>query len=220
MSYEDYLLNLPYYEHLSDLQKSTISSNWQRKSFKKGEIIYGTTNESLGQFLILSGSIRTYILSEEGREITLFVLHENDTCVLSAGRIINQINFDTQMVAQTDVEILELTLSAFWDLSEENVYVKCYIYELLAKRFSQVMWVVQEILFKCFDRRLATFLVNEYERTGSKQINMTHEQIAQHTNSAREVVARMLKRFFYDGYLDYQRGTITLIDIDALKMLK
>lgn len=217
MSNETYLQKLPYFDHLSESQKNKIADSWSKKSYKKGEVIHGGAKECLGQILILSGSVRNYILSEEGREITLFVLHPDDTCVLSASCVINQITFETQMIAETDTEMMILNSGVVSSLAEENIYVKCYMYELLAKRFSTVMWVMQEILFKGFDRRLATFLINEYERTGNPKIKMTHEQIAQYTNSAREVVARKLKRFSYDGYVEHARGVITLKDIDGLK---
>lgn len=216
---EKFLEKLPYFEHLTENQKLLINTHWKKKVCKKGEIIHGGMNACLGQILILNGSVKTYILSEEGREITLFVLRSGDTCVLSSSCVISQITFETQMSAETDTELLVLSSDIMSSLAEDNIYVKCYIYELLTKRFSSVMWVMQEILFKGFDRRLAAFLINEYERTGSKQIMMTHEKIAQYTNSAREVVARMLKRFSCDGYLDYKRGTITLKNTDALKDL-
>lgn len=217
---EAQLQKLPYYAHLTQEQKQMISDRWQIQTYKKGEIIHGCAEECLGQILMLKGSARTYILSEEGREITLFVLRPDDTCVLSASCVISQITFETQMVAEEDCEMLVLNSGVFFKLTEENIYVKCYMYELLTKRFSSVMWVMQEILFKGFDRRLAGFLIGEYERTGNPEIKMTHEQIAQHTNSVREVVARMLKRFSYDHLLNYKRGVITLTDIDGLYRLK
>lgn len=91
------------------------------------------------------------------------------------------------------------------------------MYELLSERFSSVVWTMQMILFKKYDCRLASFLINEYEQTGDRIIKMTHDEIAQYTNSAREVVARMLKRFANDGLLEFKRGKIILLDIQALK---
>lgn len=94
------------------------------------------------------------------------------------------------------------------------------MYELATERFSSVMWVMQQILFYGFDRRLATFLLNEYRRTGATSIRMTQEQIAQNVNSAREVVARMLKQFASDGLIENRRGVIVLKDIGGLENLQ
>ena len=78
---------------------------------------------------------------------------------------------------------------------------------------------MQQILFERFDRRLAGFLLEEYARTGSREILMTHEQIAAQVSSAREVVARTLKRFSADGLVEMKRGKLLLKDPNALKKL-
>ena len=105
-------------------------------------------------------------------------------------------------------------------LKEQNLHVRCFLYELATKRFSDVMWAMQQIMFKGLDRRLADFLLAEAERTGSDTIRMTHEQIAQHISSAREAVARMLKSFSEDGLVELKRGAITLRDTEGLNHLK
>ena len=111
-------------------------------------------------------------------------------------------------------------LTAIAALKEKNLYVRCFLYELATKRFSDVMWAMQQIMFKGLDRRLAEFLFAEAERTGSDTIRMTHEQIAQHISSAREAVARMLKSFSEDGLVELKRGAITLRDKNRLNRLK
>ena len=216
---ESLLKNLPFFEHLSDDEKKQADSYSSVREYKKGSLIHSGGSECLGMIMLISGEIRTYILSEEGREITLFRLYPKDTWVLSASCVISQITFDTHMTAEADCSVLVLSSGFFSALCEKNIYARCYMYELLTERFSSVMWTMQQILFKGFDRRLAAFLISEYERTGLKQIKMTHEQIAQHTSSAREVVARMLKRFAADGLVEVKRGLITLKDTDALKRM-
>lgn len=215
-----YLEKLPYYEHLTDEQKETVLANWTRRTFKKGQLIHNSIDDCLGQIYLISGSLRAFVVSEDGREITLFRMAENDTCVLSASCAISQITFDTGIICESDSEVLILNSAVFSKLTEENIYVKCYMYELLSNRFSTVMFTMQEIIFKGFDRRLAGFLISEYERTGLVEIRMTHEQIAKYTNSAREVVARMLKSFSNDGLVEVKRGVIKLKDIEALDEIK
>lgn len=212
-----YLEALPFWNRLTEDEKELIKQNSSVQKYEKGRLIHGCDSNCLGMITVINGSIRTYLMSEEGREVTLFKLYKNDTCVLAASCIISQITFDTFMTAEDDCDILVIPASVFLQLIEKNIYVKCYMYELSTERFSSVMWSMQQILFMKFDRRLASFLIDEYERTGQAVIKMTHEQIAQNVSSAREVVARMLKRFALDGLIELKRGNIRLIDIEGLR---
>lgn len=168
---------------------------------------------------VLKGRVRTYLLSEEGREITLFRLEQGDPCVLSAACVVSQITFDTQMEAEQDCDLLVIPSAVFQRLTEENIYVKCFVYELMTERFSSVMWTMQQILFAKIDQRLAGFLLQEYDRTNDPRIRMTQEQIAQQINSAREVVARMLRRFQSEGLVEPGRGVILLRDVEGLRKI-
>lgn len=214
------LKKLPFWEQLSKEEKELVQSFSSVRRYAKNQMIHNCGTDCLGLTMVLSGELRTCILSEEGREITLYRLHKEELCVLTASCVVNQITFDTQMTASEDCVLLVVATSAFEKLTKQNIYVRCFMYELFCERFSSVMWTMQMILFKGYDRRLASFLMDEYDRTGLRTIKMTHEQIAQYTNSAREVVARMLKRFTADGLVDVKRGCITLKDIDALRRMK
>lgn len=211
---------LPFWSSLSEDEKERVRQRAFVNHYEKGNIINNCNNECLGMLLVLSGEIRTYLLSEEGREVTLFRLYSGDLCVLSATCVISQITFETQMIAQQDTKVLIIPVDVIAALKEKNIYAKCFLYELATKRFSDVMWAMQQILFKGLDRRLAGFLLAEAERTDSNVIHMTHEQIAQHISSAREAVARMFKHFAEAGLVDVKRGAITLLDIDGLRNLE
>ena len=211
---------LPFWDKLSKEEREYVNSVSFLRRFEKDGFIHGSGNDCLGMFLVISGEIRTYLLSEEGREITLFRLYPNDICVLSASCVISQITFDTFMTAKQETEVLIVPANAIVLLKERNINIKCFLYELAVKRFSDVMWSMQQIMFKSLDKRLAEFLLAEAERTGSDTIRMTHEQIAQHISSAREAVARMLKRFSEDGLVELRRGAITLRDKNRLNRLK
>lgn len=214
------LSQLPFWNELNEKQKIYTEQNTIIRHYEKGTSILGCNDACLGFTYILKGNVRVYINSDEGREITLFRLKENDPCVLSAGCVINQISFDTQMEAEQNCDILIINSNAFHHIAEENIQVKCFMYELMTKRFSSVMWTMQQILFSKFDKRLATFLVSEAERTKSYKIHMTQEDIAKHVNSAREVVARMLKRFEADNLIEVRRGCIVIKNSDGLNKIK
>lgn len=214
------LSQLPFWPSLSEDEMERVRQRAFVNQYGKGTIINNCNNECLGMLLVLSGEIRTYLFSEEGREVSLFRLYSGDLCVLSASCVISQITFETQMIAQQNTKALIVPVDVIAALREKNIHFRSFLYELATKRFSDVMWAMQQILFKGLDRRLAGFLLAEAERTDSNVIHMTHEQIAQHISSAREAVARMFKHFAEDGLVDIKRGTITLLDIDGLRNLE
>lgn len=215
----DMLSGLPFWEHLEHAQKKYAEDQAVFRHYGKGSMIYSSGSLCLGMACVQKGSVRVYLLSEEGREITLFRLEKGDPCVLSAACVISQITFDTYMEAEQDCDLLVIPAAAFRQLTEENIHVKCFVYELMTERFSSVMWTMQQILFAGLDRRLAGFLVQEYDRTKDPRIRITQEQIARQINSAREAVARMLRRFMTEHLVEVSRGVITLLDIDGLRQI-
>lgn len=217
---ESVLERLPFWKLLTDSEKELVQQNAVIRLYKKGTPVYSSERECLGMLFVMQGEMRTYLLSEEGREVTLFRIYPNDLCVLSASCVISQISFDTQMSAQKDTEALIIPPNIVLLLKEKNLSVRCFLYELATKRFSDVMWAMQQILFKRLDQRLALFLLQESQRLGTDTIHMTHEQIAQQISSAREAVARMLKQFSEDGLVELKRGTIRLLDQKGLKALQ
>ena len=217
---ESVLERLPFWKLLTDSEKELVQQNAVIRLYEKGTRVYSSERECQGMLFVMQGEMRTYLLSEEGREVTLFRIYPNDLCVLSASCVISQISFDTQMSAQKDTEALMIPPNIMLLLKEKNLSVRCFLYELATKRFSDVMWAMQQILFKRLDQRLALFLMQESQRLGTDTIHMTHEQIAQQISSAREAVARMLKQFSEDGLVELKRGAIRLLDQKGLKALQ
>lgn len=216
---ERYLKDLPFWGELSEKERAFAESSTRMLRYDPGELLYGGGDNCLGLIYLIQGSIRVYIISEDGREITLFRLEPGEDCVISASCVISQLSFETVMSADEGSEIMVLNPDALQKLASESACVNSYMYERISERFSQVMWVLQEIVFKSFDRRLAGFLMSEYERSGEKEIRMTQEEIAQRVNSAREVVARMLRQFVQDGLVETGRGRIVLKNIEKLRAL-
>lgn len=209
----------PFMEHLSDEEAERLKKNVLSKTFSKGEIISGNADSCTGMILVEKGDVRISIISEGGRQITLFHVIEKEVCVMTASCVISQLTFDTIISAEEETTIWVIPPQVLGKLSEKNIYVKAFMYELLTERFSSVVWVMEQILFKGMDHRLASFLISYYEQTGKKEIIMTQEEIAVEINTAREVIARMLKQFASDGLVELKRGKILLKEIDSLKIL-
>ena len=210
------LSKLPFWSDLTDEEKDLAISGTTIKSYLKGSLVHDPRSECLGLTLLLEGEMRSCIISEEGREITLYRMYPGDMCTLSASCILSEITFDTHFYAQTNCTVLTPAPHVLNKIMGQNLKVRCFLFEFTASRFSEVMLTMQDILFKGYDQRLAKFLISELERTGSREICLTHEQIAQYTSSAREVVARTTKRFSEDGLIESSRGRIIIKNLDAL----
>ena len=209
---------LPFWDKLDDTSKENLLRTSQRVTFERGNTIHNG-NECTGVILILSGSLRIYMISEEGKEITLYRLFAGDVCVLSASCVLDAITFDVFVDAEEKSECLIIGGCAFAELSEKNRDVKLFALETALTRFSEVMWVMQQILFMSMDKRLAIFLMDEISKNGSDTVNLTHEQIAKYMGSAREVVSRMLKYFATEGIISSSRGGITVLNKSRLRAL-
>lgn len=211
--------NFSFYDKLTDKQKEMLCQNTTLSTYKKGDILHDPQEKCAGVMLIKKGHTRIYMLSEDGKEITLYRLFEGDTCILSASCVLEAITFDVFISAEDDCEIYTINSLAFQKLMYENIYVEAFAYKLATTRFSDVMWAMQQILFMGMDKRVAIFLIDEIAKNNSNVINLTHEQIAKYIGTAREVVSRMLKYFENENIVKLFRGGINIIDKNKLKKI-
>ena len=211
--------SFPFWDHLNISDRETLISSSQNVRFRKGTNIHNG-NDCTGVILIKTGSLRLYILSEDGKEITLYRLFPGEMCILSASCVLNSITFDVFVDSEENSECVIVGGCAFEDVSGRVPEVKIFALETALSRFSDVMWVMQQILFMSMDKRLAIFLLDESSKTGSDTIKLTHEQIAKYIGSAREVVSRMLKYFVSEGIISASRTDgIRLLDKKRLRAL-
>ncbi|MBQ3519178.1 MAG: Crp/Fnr family transcriptional regulator [Clostridia bacterium] len=208
----------PFWEELNEADKDFLCRNSVAIGYPKGTTLHDGT-ECSGVFMVRRGSLRVYILSEDGKEITLYRLHEGDMCMLAASCVLQTITFDVMIDAEEDCECFIVSGPAFATISEQCANVKIFALETAISRFSDVMWVMQQILFMSLDKRLAIFLYDEATRLQTNTLTLTHEQIAKYMGSAREVVSRMLKYFANEGIVQVSRKGIKIIDKKKLREL-
>ncbi len=209
---------LPFWGVIPDEDKEYICQNSHAVTFPEGKNIHDG-NECSGVILVRSGCLRLFMMSEEGRDITLYRLHKGDICMLSASCVLDAITFDVFVDAQEDSECYVIGGPAFAAVSERNPQIKIFALETAVGRFSDVMWVMQQILFMSMGRRLAIFLLDESARNGTDVIALTHGQIARYMGSAREVVSRMLKYFVNEGIVEVSRKGVKILDKKHLRKL-
>lgn len=217
MSFQDYF---PIWDKLSAHQQKQLLETQTFRTAKKGTILHNGNRDCTGLFLIRTGQLRAYILSDEGREITIYRLFDRDICLFSAACMMRSIQFEVTIEAEKDTEFWVIPTEVYQSLMTESAPVANYTNELIASRFSEVMWLIEQIMWKSLDKRLAAFLLEESAIEGSRELKLTHEAIANHLGSHREVITRMLRHFQNEGTVKLSRGTVTLLDIAGLEALR
>lgn len=209
----------PIWNKLTASQQALIQDSCVLHRATAGTILHNSSLDCLGLLLVQSGQLRAVMLSPEGREITIYRLFEQDICLFSASCVMRSIQFDITIEVEKDAELWIIPPDVYQTVMEESVAVANYTNEIMSSRFSEVMWLMEQVMWKSFDRRLAGFLVQESLLEGAPVLKITHERIANHLGTAREVVTRMLRYFQREGMVRLARGSVELLDEQGLREL-
>ena len=210
---------LPVWDSLTPAQQQRIADIVEFRTVTKGTHIHDSSADCLGLILVKSGQLRAYILSEDGREITIGRLFEYDVSLLSASCVMPDMQFNVMIEAEKDSEFWSIPACLFKNLVDESLAVSKFANTLISSNFSELMWLMEQVMWRSFDKRLAAFLLEEANIEGTLQLKITHEKIAAHMGTAREVVTRMLRYFQGEGLVKLSRGTIELTDEQKLAAL-
>ena len=216
MEFSEYL---PFWDKLTASQREQISAVVEHHHVSKGTHIHDSSAQCLGLVAVRSGQLRAYILSEDGREITISRLFDYDVSLLSASCVMPDMQFNVMIEAEKDTEFWSIPACLFKNLVDDSLAVSNYSRSLLSSNFSELMWLMEQIMWKSFDKRLASFLLEEAAIEGSNSLKITHEKVANHMGTAREVVTRMLRYFQSEGMVKLTRGGIELCDLNKLKAI-
>ena len=216
MEIRDYF---PIWEEFSPVQQEILTGSAISRNVSKGTVLHNGSRDCTGLLLVKSGQLRAYILSDEGREITLYRLFDRDICLFSASCMMRSIQFEVTIEAEKDTALWLIPTEVYQSVMQESAPAANFTNEIMASRFSEVMWLMEQILWKSFDKRLAEFLLAESALEGGGRLQITHEQIARHLGTAREVVTRMLRYFQSEGLVKLSRGTVEITDADKLEQL-
>ena len=210
---------LPFYDQLPPEDQAALSHSAVLREAPRGALLHSGSSDCLGLLVIRSGQLRAHITSDEGREITLYRLFERDICLFSASCMLNSLQFDLTITVEKDASFWVIPAEFYRALLERSAQVANYTNQIMATSFTEVLWLVEQILWKSFDRRLAHFLLEESTLEGTDTLKLTHEKIAAQLGTAREVVTRMLKYFQTEGMVQLRRGTVELLDRKKLEAL-
>jgi len=209
----------PIWDQLTPTQQNYLSSRAMLHHVKKGTIIHNGHLECTGILLVCGGQLRAYFPSEDGREITLYRLFDRDMCLLSAACMMRSLQFEITIEAEKDSALWIIPPDVYKQLMTESAAVANYSNEIMATRFSDVMWLMEQVLWKSFDKRLAQFLLDEAAIEHTNALKITHEAIGNHLGNPREVVTRMLRYFQTEGLVRLSRGMIEITDSEKLEAL-
>ena len=216
MGFENYF---PVWSKLTADQQEKLRSQIIYRQVEKGTVLHNGSLDCTGVFLIESGQLRAYILSEEGREITVYRLFDRDMCLFSASCMMRSIQFEIIIEAEKTSNLWLIPVDAYRSVMEDSAPLANYTNEVMASRFSDVMWLIEQVLWKSLDKRLAAFLLEEAAIEGSCALKITHEAIANHQGSHREVITRMLRYFQSEEMVRLSRGCVMLVDEAKLRQL-
>lgn len=209
----------PVWNKLTEEERSTISGAAFERKFAQGTVVHRGGSECTGLILVQSGQLRAYTMSPDGKEITLYRLFERDICLLSAACMMNGMQFAVTLTAEKDSSVIVIPADVYKSVMNQSAPLANFTNEVIAGRLTETMWLIEQIMWKSFDRRLAAFLVEEADIEGTAALKITHETIGNHLGSPREVVSRMLGYFASEGLVKLSRGTVQLVDEKRLRSL-
>ena len=216
----DFQNSFPIWNQLTKNQQDRLLGSLMTSRVSKGTVVHNGSADCTGLLLLKSGQLRAYILSDEGREITLYRLFDMDMCLFSASCIMRSIQFEIIIEAEKDPELWIIPADVYKNIMNESAPAANYTNELMASRFSDVMWLIEQIMWKSLDKRVAAFLLEEAAIEGTYELKITHETIANHLGSHREVITRMLRYFQNEGMVRLSRGMVAVLDEKKLRALQ
>lgn len=201
-----------FWNKLTETEKNLLENQLYPMVYQEGQYISSTGMDCLGLFLVEYGTLRVYLVSEEGKEVTVFRMHEGELCMISGSCMLSSFPFEVQIDAETETKLYLLPTSAVKKVMEKNIYMENFVYKMMNENLSDIIAAVQKMLFASLEQRIAEFLLDESVRRKSAEIMMTQEQIARSIGSAREAVSRILKQMVKDGSVELFRGGVRMLD--------
>ena len=167
--------------------------------------------------LLINGVVRVYIIGETGREITLYRFGGGESCVLTANAILNEQEFPAIALVEKSTKAVMIPEEKFRDWVRRHDIWREFLFDLLSRRLLSMITVINEVVFHRMDQRIADYL--HTQGINKNPVKVTHQEIALELGSSREVISRLIESLQDDGYIKIGRGSIEILDFQALKKL-
>ena len=202
---------LPIFSGVSDKLLDLVVKNSVLKTIPVNQQIAYQGMESEWFFVLLEGSIRVYKMSESGREVTLYKVEEDESCILTIFSILTDKSYPAYASSQTEIKVLMIPSKPFKQWINENSSLRDHIFDSLSGRLNDILETFDKVIFQRVDTRVAQFLYNKCKKDGDV-VNITHDQLSQEIGTSRVVVSRILEGFESESLISLSRGRIAILD--------
>lgn len=206
---------LPFLQKVDERLKRDLQQQAQFANIPAGHDVFVEGDRVDGIALLLSGVVRVYKIGETGREITLYRFGLGESCILTANAILSQRSFPAIATVEEAAEAVTIPAAVFRGWVNTYEPWRDFVFDLLSDRLSTVMAVVDEVVFKRMDRRVAAWLLKQARAENPMRI--THQEIAAELGSSREVISRILEDFSKAELIEAGRGTLAVLDFNGLE---
>jgi CRP/FNR family transcriptional regulator, anaerobic regulatory protein len=161
--------------------------------------------------IVLNGSIKVMRTDDDGKEILLYYIKPGESCVMSfLGATCNE-RSKIKAIVDEPAEILMVPISKAVELIRSAPEWIEFIFQLYNRRFEELLDVINAIAFQKVDERLWELLKKKSEMNKTKELAVTHQQVADELGTAREVVSRLLKQLEKSKKITLSRNKITIL---------
>ena len=164
---------------------------------------------------LVRGIVRVFKCSPNGRKVTLYRVHPGEACILTTCSVLREAVFPANAVAEDEIEALAVPAATFRDWYAREPFWRQFVIELVADRLEQLLGLIDAVVFRRTDARLAQYLLT-HACAESGRVALTHETAADEIGTAREVVTRILDRFASLGIIRTQRGAVEILNAGQL----
>ncbi len=205
----------PFLEKISLDSRRAIEKNSKSYFFKNKSNIIFKGDKVGGAYLVESGCLRVYNIDAKGKEITLYTVLPGESCLLALNCVFSDLRYPAWVDVDSPLtKVLMIPSGIYRQLYVKENAIRDFTFNILSARIFDLMSTLEETTSCELDYRLASFLIRRSDNSGI--VYISHQDIASHLGTAREVVSRLLKQFEKNGLLKTARGCITLTDIKKL----
>ena len=180
-----------------------------------GQQVFALGGACDNYLLLLKGTITAQLISENGREVLLYQMLSGHSCVLTTSCLLSGDCYPAEAFATEDSSAFVVSSHAFYRCLDNSPFFREFVFKNFSVRLSSIIERFGDVMFSGIDSRLSTALLSFNKTT----LKLTHQELATKLGSAREVISRHLKQFEAKGWVSLHRGTVTIIDTEALQKL-
>lgn len=205
----------PFWNDLTDEEKLSMLKSAKTVRYRKGEII-----SSYGAIFLISGLLRSYIVTDEGKELTIGHIMTGDMLFIPSVEVSKDFQFEIILEAADTVELVKIPLDVMANIEARNHRAALYILKTSAKRYVKAINSIQSVMSKSLEARIAEYLSFRADSNQKLVLKVTHEDIAKCISSSREVVTKEMKKMVANGLVELRRGIVIIKDLQKMKAIQ